>query len=460
MRRTWTAAALALATAGSVTAQVSPLPPTFPGTPPASAPPAMPGPTPGVPNPKAPGMTPPGVPEPPTVAEATPPPPVGLPTTAGVPFDPTKVQWPTDVAGKSISVVVHDLKSDDPTVQEEALRMIRAFGPEAARKSAMTEVLALLDDNDPGVRINAILLIGAYGFQDTKSFDVGVDKLSKLLGRTGKGSIYRLHLVRTLSQLGPEAHAAIPEISQVADDHSWEVRAAAAEALGRLGAPAYEYKAVLNGPAATKTLTIKRPASVTAMAKLSNVLLSDRSSAVRMEACHALINLGPPQPKNPQDYVTLTMPYLQKITGRIKNEKEPAVKVWLNLLNMMYDGRIFDSTLQLLQKDVNSPDQRVRLQALAALNVLGPAALPALPGVATRLHSGTPVDQVAAIQTMLALGEETAQTVLPELERFVTATRTDPKQKDIHDYAALAAAALRKANPAAAGAAAGAAARP
>jgi len=111
---------------------------------------------------------------------------------------------------------------------------------------------------------------------------------------------------------------------------------------------------------------------------------------------------------------------------------------------MMYDERVFDSTLKLLIADVNSADTSVRLQAMSALTILGPKCLPALDAVAKALRTGgTPV-QVVAIQTMVAMGEHSAKTVLPELDRFVAECGADAKLKDIRGYAEQAAKSLRK----------------
>ena len=416
MRRLLACALLGCLTAGATPAQPSPLPPALP--PAATPPPALPA------NPD------------------------GLPTTPGVPFDPAKIKWPAEVNGKTLSAVVADLKNADPSIQEAALRMVPLFGPEAARKSAMRQVLALTGDLDPGVRTNAVILVGTVGFDNAKDFNEAVVQLGGVLTKSIKGSILRLHATRSLANLGPDAHAAVPALCAIIDDPSWEVRAAAADALGRLGAAAYEQTTVVEGPTTMKVPTLKREASRLAMQKLSFVLLKDPSSVVRMEACQALVTLGPPHSADPAKYQAASQPFIDAIASRLRFEKEPVVKVWLNLLHMMYDERVFDSTLKLLVADVNSPDTAVRLQAMSALNVLGPKSLPALEAVARALRAGETPVQVVAIQTMVSMGEFSARTVLPELERFVAETPADAKHADIRAYAEAGAKALRKHKPA------------
>ncbi len=407
----------ALLLAGTASAQPSPLPPVLPG--PAASP-----------------ATPPATPAPAG--------PTGLPATPGVPFNPAKVTWPTEVGGRTISSVVGDLRNADPTVQEAALRAIQYFGPEAARKFAMRAVIPMVENADPGVRTNAILLIGAVGFDNAKDFDAAVAKLGALLGNTAKGSIMRLHATRALATLGAEAHAAIPVLCGLADDPSWEVRAALADALGRLGPAVYEQSTVLDGPTAVKVPKLKREASRAAMQKLSFVLIKDPSSSVRMEACQALITLGPPHVADPKQYAAVSQPFTDAIASRLKFEKEPVVKIWLNLLHMMYDERVFPAALKLIEAEVHNADVGIRLQALGALAILGPKALPALDEVARALHTGDTPVQVAAIQSMVAMGEDSAKTVLPELDRFVAET----KQADVRAYAVEAVKFLRKNKPA------------
>ncbi len=419
MRRLLACALLGCLTATATPAQPSPLPPALPPTVAPAAPPAMPA------NPD------------------------GLPTTPGVPFDPAKIKWPTEVNGKTIAAVVIELKNADPAVQEAALRSVPLFGPEAARKVAMHQVVAMTDDADPGVRANAVILIGTVGFDNAKDFNEAVARLGGVLTKSVKGSVLRLHATRSLANLGPDAYAAIPALCAVSDDTSWEVRAAVADALGRLGAAAYEQTTVVEGPTTMKVPTLKREANRAAMQKLGFVLLKDPSSVVRMETCQALVTLGPPHTADPAKYQAASQPFIDAIAARLRLEKEPVVKVWLNLLHMMYDERVFDVTLKLLVADVNSPDTAVRLQAMSALNVLGPKSLPALDAVARALRTGDTPVQVVAIQTMVSMGEYSARTVLPELERFVAETPADAKHADIRAYAEAGAKVLRKNKPAA-----------
>ena len=56
--------------------------------------------------------------------------------------------------------------------------------------------------------------------------------------------------------------------------------------------------------------------------------------------------------------------------------------------------------------------------------------------------------EVVAIQTMVSMGEFSARTVLPELERFVAETPADAKHADIRAYAEAGAKVLRKNKPA------------
>src|SRR5690349_3530314 len=160
--------------------------------------------------------------------------------------------------------------------------------------------------------------------------------MAAAIGRTQPGSMIRLHAARTLAGIGPEAYDAIAAVGGIANDPSWETRQAVAAALGRLGAPLYDDKPPPPGP--YKVQPLKRPASTAAMDKLVLVLLKDQSAAVRMEAMQSMIVLGPPHTDNPAAYPKLVAPYLEEINRRLKTEKDHGVKIWLYLVQMMYDG--------------------------------------------------------------------------------------------------------------------------
>jgi HEAT repeat protein len=404
----------------SVTLLAAQVPPTVPapGTP---APPNLPVIPPTLPNPGAPG----GVPTPPVMtAPPMNPAPLmpGVPGASPVPIDPNKQKWPSEYNGKNISQVITDFRSQDPTVREYAVRSVSAFGPEAARRMAMKAMIPLIEDPDPGIRVNTVLMIALVGFDNVKDATEAMNKIVSVIGKTAKGSAFRLHAAKTLASFGTDAHSTIPTLVNMADDPSWEIRAAIADALGRIGAPVYEEKTTGSGPTMTRVPTLKREVSKSAMQKLNFALISDESSTVRMEACQSLILLGPPHSADPSQYISVAQPFIDKVSARAKIEKDPAVRIWLNLLNMMYDDRIFDANMKLLIAEVKGNDLNLKMQAMNALGILGPKARPALNAMTEALFHADVYVSLTALNNIAAMGDE-AKIAIPDVERLIAETK-------------------------------------
>lgn len=405
---------LALITGGAAVGQPpSPIPPPVPGTP-------SPAPTPVI-VPASPPVMPPRV----TPAKSTEP--------------------PTAIDGKSIEAWIGEFKSNDPTVRERAVKVMHGFGREAVRKAASKPLLKMLDDTDPGVRINAILVVGAVGFDKVEDVREAAGKLAATIGNTAKGSVIRLHAARTLAGFGTEGHEAIPALLKLVDDSSWETRAAVAAALGRVGAAAYDAVYVADGPVVVKVPKPVRPPNETAMSTLHYRLIRDASAAVRAEACQALVVMGPPRPVNPAEYAAKAGPYVKTIGERLAVEKDAGVKIWLQLLIVMYDDRQTDAALKSLGNQVAGGDPRVRLQALHALAYLGPKARPALESVASvmRQPDADTYLVAGAIATIMSMGAE-AKAGIADLEQLEATT----KNADLKKMAAEALKILKKGRPA------------
>ena len=399
-----------------------------------------------VPPPVVPPPLVPGAPMPSVIPPAIIPPPVGTVPAPGMPAptDATKTppkpfKPPTDINGRTLATWIGDFKSTDPTVRDTAVKVIPMFGFEAARKSAMKSLIALIDDPDPGIRINAILVVSAVGFDKVEDVKAATLMLASAIQKTAPGSMIRLHAVRCLAGLGPDAIGSIGTLIATAGDPSWETRQAVCAALGRVGAGIYDDKALPAGTVAFGPPPMKREPSLTAMSKLNLALIKDDSAAVRMEACQALVVLGPPITADPKAYVTVAQPFMQAIGGRLKLEKDPGVKIWLHLLNIMYDERVLESTVKTLVADLSSSDVNLRVQALNALGVLGGKAKTALGPMMTQLHHEDLGVASAAINNILMFGSD-GREAIPEFEKLIAET----KNKDMKTYATEALKTLKK----------------
>ncbi len=410
---------VALALGGAVAQPPSPIPPPVPGTPPLVVPPAA--------TPVTPPAPTPGIAAPPTTPAAPP-------------------KSPSEVGGKSLEAWLGEFKSDDPTVRELAVKAMHGFDREAVRRAAVRPLLKLLDDKDPGVRINAILAVNAIGFDKVEDMQEAAAKLAATIRNTHDGSVIRLHAARTLAGFGTEGHKAIPTLLTIVDDPSWETRQAVAAALGRVGLPLFGEAYVADGPTTVKVPKLARPPSDSAMSTLNLRMIRDPSAAVRAEACQALVVLGPPRPANPADYPAKAGPFIKTISDRLAAEKDTAVKIWLQLLIVMYDDRQFDTVLKSLGTQAASAEPAVRVQALQALALLGPKARPALASVTGAMFQPDDKAYVAAtaVNTLMSMGDE-ARAGLADLERLEAET----KNENLKKLVTKALKTLRKGKPAA-----------
>ena len=394
--------------------------------------------------PPVPPFTPPAQnvsPLPPALPTAAPqviptPPPVAAPNAMEMskPFAP-----PNRVGNRSLTDWLADYKSSDPTVREQAIRVVPMFGTPAARSQAIKPLIGMFDDPDPGVRINAILVTASIGFDKLEDAKAASDKLTSVLGKTLPGSVIRLHATRALAGIGQEAHGAINAVVVVAEDPSWEIRAAAATTLGRIAGIAYEDKAIQTTASPNLIPIVKRPPSKAAMDKLNFQLIRDKSATVRMEACHSLVLLGPPYSADPNGYPALAKPYIDVISARVKGlETDPTVKVWLMLLHIMYDDRVFDATLKSIGGLVSATDPQLQVQALNALAVLGAKAKPVMNPILIAMFHDEPMVAAAAITTVMSMGDE-ARAAQPDLERLILTT----KNADLKKFAENAVSALK-----------------
>ncbi len=386
---------------------------------------------PGTTTPPAPPPPPPGSPAAPP-STATPSPAAGqpgamTPPAATTPAKEEKPKWPTTVNGRSLGEWLTDFKSPDPTVRDSAVKVIPLFGPDA-RKIAPKELIKLIDDPDPGIRINAMLILGAVGFEDKKDVHAAARAMAALVGKTAPGSMIRLHAARTLAGIGPEAYSpeVISAINGIANDPSWETRQAVAAALGRLGAPVYDDKPPPPGP--YKPPALKRPASKPAMDKLVFALLKDPSAAVRMEAMQSMIVLGPPYTADPAAYPKLVAKYLEEIDQRLKTEKDPGVRIWLMVVQMMYDNRTIRDDTKKIAEYLSGTDDNLKVQALNALAVLGPLAKEVKEEIAECLKMKPAEVPAAAIACILAMGD-TGRYALADLEQLEKTTDSKDLKK-------------------------------
>ena len=443
MRNLWTGVTLLI---GAVPAMAQTAPPATPPAMPApvkSEPPTPEAPKPLAPTPKA---AKPGVPFPsmqPGVG-FKPPKPAGLTPTKlePTPEKPKKPDIdpisgaPSFVAGKSIEHWVGELKSPDPTDRELAVKLLRGFGVDAIRKAGGIRILSpLLDDPDPGVRVNAIITTSMVGYEKPEEAKLVAKKLAYLIEHTVKGSVIRVHAANALAGVGEEAEKAIPALVAASDDPAWETRRAIALALGRAGAVVFKDVAISpDGVISTTTKAVERKPSDQAMRTLANKLLRDPSGAVRAGAGQALVMIGPPR-GDAQEYARKARPLIEVVVTRLAIEKEASARVWLQLLAIMYDNNQFDAQLKSITDQVNSGDPVTQGQSLLAIAMLGPKASSSRLAVNKALFDPDPGVAYAAITALLNMGDD-GKLSLTELERLEVESKDEVIRRSAKDAAA------------------------
>jgi HEAT repeat protein len=340
----------------------------------------------------------------------TPPVPSQVGPPAVPPPAPMKPTFPKEIGGKDLAGWLKELKDNpDPAIREAAARIIPAFGPDARRPALKPLVAAVNREQDPSVWVAVIEIIGNLGPDSAEEEKEIAGALGVAMTRTLAGSVARLRIAQALGNYGPESAAAIPSLTAVVKDTSYQTRQTVAVTLGRVAMPADPKK----GPNAS------------ALKALSGTLLTDSAAPVRLAAVQSLILLGPPAFDDPSKYPIVIKPYLDAVTAQHKVEKDKGVWIWLHVLLMRYDGGQFtDVNVKKIADFIVSTDTGVRLNALNALAMLGEKSKPHVPEIARALTFDDPGTHLTALGTLAALGDF-AKAAIPELEKYKAASKDE-----------------------------------
>ena len=393
------------------------------------------------------------------------------------PKDPDKpFEWPTSLYGKAMSEFVRDIGDSDPAIRENALRTLPGFGP-AAREPATKAVLfhmQVSNEKDPGVRAAAFEAVAAlvrYGKdgglekeEDTKE----AIRVLCLAADEGKGT--RLHAINTLASFGPKAEGAIDFLvgqNMTSLEPAYETRRAVATTLG---AVAFHKD---KGP------------NQRALHCLTDVLIKDRSAAVRLAAYQSIVLLGPPylppaslaagaieKPKMVVDqkavdgYVrsikTRLQPYKAEPgtkerdspTGLVERNSQVEIFARLALIRLDPIKEYTDENLTGITKYLQGQSSSTKVQALSALSAMNEFAAKKLNDVCRVLEDEDPDVATMAVGTLVSMGAA-AKPAIEFLEKMKTRGskegEKDPKdypKKYYEDLTKRAIEAINKAKPA------------
>jgi HEAT repeat protein len=314
---------------------------------------------------------------------------------------------PPPLGGKTLEQWCKEIRDRDPSFRENAIRTVMLYGRDA-QKLAGPYLVSELTDDDTSCRVNAVIAIGVIGL-DTKDLANGIKALTGNL--TNTQAIVRYQAAMALGRLGPDAKAAIPQLAQYTlnDRQSWELRRAAAFALGRIA------RDKENGPSAQ------------AVSALIGRLASEPAAQVRFECVMALGMLGPPS--DPQLAGSLT-----KALEGAAGDRDKTVQVWSRvLLREITKGTpAADAHLAAIGKMLEAPELVARTHAAEAIGSIGPDAKACVPGLIKLLKDKEPVAVLKGVFALAAL-EDAAKPAIAALEELKKSDNED--YKDAATYA-------------------------
>ena len=288
--------------------------------------------------------------------------------------------------GKTLSQWIKQIKDSDPSLQEDAIRAVANFGPDAARE-ASPALIDALSFRDTGLRVNAALALTIIGVDDSHA-EKAAAALARRLSEDGQ-AIVRLHAAAALGRLDLDARPAIPQLVQAAKDPAaWEIRRAAVYALGRAG------RATRDNPVDMR--------AVNGLTYLFAGAYPDPCAEVRLMAVMAVGSMGIPSSAADKQTILAALTHAT-------NDRYKAVVIWAHMGLMAdadpTDTHTMDTHMKAILKFLNGSDFEAHLQALRALGAMGPKARTAVPDLTAELKGKEPVLVAAACWALGEMGD-------------------------------------------------------
>jgi len=311
----------------------------------------------------------------------------------------------TEVGGKTLAQWKRDLGGPDPSDREEAIRAITLFGPAASE--AVPELIKRLHDSDASPRCKAVIALGFIKIDDKERPRV-VEALGTAVAEDSQAMV-RYAAAVSLGELGADAKGALTGLLHAVEDQSsWEIRRVAIAALAAAGQTP-------NGPDARATHALL-------------LALSDRAAQVRLTAVTALGQMG-----RPAD-AALRLKVVAAVKG-MDNDKDKAVGIWAHLSMMALDN-LDDADMAFLENCTKPGEpERVRVNAVRALGVVGVKSKKAVPLLIDLLSDEATDVQGTACQALGNLGKDAP----PEAEKRLTDLSQGKDTKESIKQAAQAA---------------------
>ncbi len=313
------------------------------------------------------------------------------------PTDPTI----TEVGGRSLVQWMSDLKSDDASVREEAIRAVALFpGPHAGE--LVTLLLNRCQDKDTSLRVRAVMALSVL---DVKKDEVPrivkamIPRLTAGFGRLDASEpqvIVRFHAAVCLLRFGESSKDALAALLKGAEDvDSFEIRRTCIRALESCGNLA-------NGSPDPR---------------VTNVLLNrcyhtiETTAQVRLEAVIALGGMGR------SGDVALhekSVKVLQTLTG----DPEKIVGIWA-LVSWMAIDKPSEAGIAKIKGYLSAPELRIRINAIQALGIVGARVKTVIPTLIELLEDRNPAIVICTCGTLAVL-RDGAKPALPALTALLT----------------------------------------
>jgi HEAT repeat protein len=272
----------------------------------------------------------------------------------------------SEVGGKNLKQWLEDLKNQDASVREEAIRALVYFRQDWPR-IIQPLVERLQHDTDSSPRVRAAIALGMIDVPKGVETSKVVQALSLRLLEDPQ-SIVRYYSAATLLNFGDDAREALAGLNKgAADPATWEIRHACVIALRAAGHDSQ------GTPIKSAELALLKA-------------LHDPTYQVRLEAIMTIGALGRP------DDVQLGLMIKQGLQDRLV-DRDPTVKIWAYTALMALDETIDKKHLQAVSKFLKGSDKvndknnamKVRLNAARALGTLGDKARDAAPALVEAL---------------------------------------------------------------------------
>lgn len=305
------------------------------------------------------------------------------------------------VGGKTLDEWMKLAEHPDPSVREHAIRMIGQLGA-SAKKAVPTLIRQLTPNmNDLSPMTSAVIAIGQIVPDDPKHVKDAIHALLPLLNHDQL--ILRFQAATTLGHIGAPSRVAVERLKpMIKQNMSWELRRAAAYALGRVG---------------------RDDAGMPDMLALRALVdgIDDPCKEVRVESLQGVINLG--MPPLPQDQNTLR----GMLEQRVRADKDKFASIWVRVALLRMDaGPQTDQFVNDIAKYLKSPDLTLASDAARALGAVGVSAKSKIPDLIESLKSS---DITLTFWSAWALGRmgPEAKNALPTLTTLLESADSNVK---------------------------------